>query len=553
MPPGLCFAFTVTVGCRGVSPKKLRTLLPQRDCFRFARNSPHGCAIRNGLGHKSQAGRKSKSLRCPGDAGEGSFCPAVAARASLVREGRTALLFFAARAIPVAGGGWRTLGLVRALGYADHMSTHSRSFPAPRRGALHEEQAPQEADREEKKRSAPRRRSGGKASPEQGADRQGPSRRSGRRVSGEPAAQAPARAKTGRGKKAEQPEHAAGEAHALPRWRQERREQRREARQQEQVLLARRWPDLPRSALPKEDFSVQVAARDYMQPLLEELGDRVITVRGRLVLARGTEPAAWAQNVWTEPRWIPITSIGSGARQLSALQRNWRAHIPTLGGHVRRLRLMQEQLPYVAARPLHFGTPAPSAPLGAFTLWEKDLMLASPRTTSPFADGEVQFVENREDPPGRAYLKLWEVFTLTGRTPAPGELCIDLGAAPGGWTWVLGRLGCRVFSVDKAELAPQVAAMPGVNHCLGSGFGLEPRHVGQVDWLFSDMICYPDRLLETVQEWLAADACRNVVCTLKFQAQTDHETARAFAAIPGGRLLHLSCNKHELTFVKLAD
>ena len=201
----------------------------------------------------------------------------------------------------------------------------------------------------------------------------------------------------------------------------------------------------------------------------------------------------------------------------------------------------------------HFGTPAPSAPLGAFTLWEKDLMLASPRTTSPFADGEVQFVENREDPPGRAYLKLWEVFTLTGRTPAPGELCIDLGAAPGGWTWVLGRLGCRVFSVDKAELAPQVAAMPGVNHCLGSGFGLEPRHVGQVDWLFSDMICYPDRLLETVREWLAADACRNVVCTLKFQARTDHETARAFAAIPGGRLLHLSCNKHELTFVKLAD
>ena len=203
------------------------------------------------------------------------------------------------------------------------------------------------------------------------------------------------------------------------------------------MLLARRWPDLPRSALPKEDFSVQVAARDYMQPLLEELGDRVITVRGRLVLARGTEPAAWAQNVWTEPRWIPITSIGSGARQLSALQRNWRAHIPTLGGHVRRLRLMQEQLPYVAARPLHFGTPAPSAPLGAFTLWEKDLMLASPRTTSPFADGEVQFVENREDPPGRAYLKLWEVFTLTragGTVHRPGRRTgrLDLGAGAAG-------------------------------------------------------------------------------------------------------------------------
>ena len=148
-------------------------------------------------GTKVKPGGKVNACAVREMRGEGSFCPAVAARAALVREGRTALFFFAARAIPVAGGGWRTLGLVRALGYADHMSTHSRSFPAPRRGALHEEQAPQEADREEKKRSAPRRRSGGKASPEQSADRQGPSRRSGRRVSGEPAAQAPARARPG--------------------------------------------------------------------------------------------------------------------------------------------------------------------------------------------------------------------------------------------------------------------------------------------------------------------------------------------------------------------
>ena len=122
-------------------------------------------------GTKVKPGGKVKACAVREMRGEGSFCPAVASRAALVREGRTALLFFAARAIPVAEGGWRTLGLVRALGYADHMSTHSRSFPAPRRGALHEEQAPQEADREEKKRSAPRRRSGGKASPEQGAER----------------------------------------------------------------------------------------------------------------------------------------------------------------------------------------------------------------------------------------------------------------------------------------------------------------------------------------------------------------------------------------------
>lgn len=313
--------------------------------------------------------------------------------------------------------------------------------------------------------------------------------------------------------------------------------------------------DLEPDRLPEDNFSVQVAARHYVRPLLEELGDRVLGARGRLVLARGSAPAAWAQNVWLHPRWIPVASIGDAARQLTAVQRNWRAHVPLPGvepGFRRRLALIGERLPHVAAHPLAFGDPVPAAPLGAFTLWSEDLLLAAQRTTSPFADGELIFQENREDPPGRAYLKLWETFTLLGRFPRPGELCVDLGAAPGGWTWVLASLGCRVFSIDKAPLAPQVGAMPGVNHCIGSGFALDPRHAGRVDWLFSDMICYPERLLDVVLRWLEAGACRNVVCTLKFQSETDHETARRFAAIPGGSLRHLSCNKHELTFVRLA-
>ena len=118
---------------------------------------------------------------------------------------------------------------------------------------------------------------------------------------------------------------------------------------------------------------------------------------------------------------------------------------------------------------------------------------------------------------------------------------------------MLAYLGCRVFSIDKAPLDPRVQRMPEVNHCIGSGFALDPRITGPVDWLFSDMICYPEKLLDTVLRWLEAGACRNIVCTLKFQSETDHETARRFAAIPGGSLRHLSCNKHELTFVRLAD
>ena len=302
-----------------------------------------------------------------------------------------------------------------------------------------------------------------------------------------------------------------------------------------------------------QDFCVYLAPRGFEADLLTELnlkGPRVLAQRGRLVLAQGAPaPCAWAQNVWHNPQWLSIDSIGDGVRQLKALQRNWHLHSVE---HHRRAALIEEQLPKVSKKPQVFGQPAPAGKLGAWTLWEPGLILAATHTASAYADGEVHFVENKTDPPGRAYLKLWEVFTLLHVYPRPGELCLDLGASPGGWTWVLGSLGARVFSIDRAELAPNVAALPTVAHCIGSGFGLDPRHAGAVDWLFSDMICYPDRLLETVRRWLAVGECRNYVCTLKFQAETDHETARAFAAIPGSRLMHLSCNKHELTWVLLA-
>jgi 23S rRNA (cytidine2498-2'-O)-methyltransferase len=179
-------------------------------------------------------------------------------------------------------------------------------------------------------------------------------------------------------------------------------------------------------------------------------------------------------------------------------------------------------------------------------------VLAAPRCSSPFPNGEVSFVEDRAAPPSRAYLKLWELFTLMGEKPRPGELCLDLGSSPGGWTWVLQTLGARVISVDKAPLDPRIAALPGVTMRRESAFALEPEKIGGIDWVFSDVVCYPRRLLALVERWLAAGNCRRFVCTLKFQGPTDHDTARSFAAIPGSRLLHLHQNKHELTWIRLS-
>jgi 23S rRNA (cytidine2498-2'-O)-methyltransferase len=291
-----------------------------------------------------------------------------------------------------------------------------------------------------------------------------------------------------------------------------------------------------------------LAAEGYVDELADELGV-VARAHGRLLTAPGPpRPAAWAANVWLDPREIPIASISDAAAKLRAIQRNWAVYAPVLH---RRAVLIQQQLPKVSAKPLVFGAPAPVAPLGSWTLLDAGTVLAAPQCTSPFPNGEAQFVEDRTGPPSRAYLKLWEALTVIGRRPRPGEVCLDLGSSPGGWSWALQQMGAHVISVDKAPLAPEIAGLPGVEHRRESAFSLDPYSVGPVDWLFSDVVCYPARLLALVERWLAAGACARFVCTVKFQGITDHAVARRFAAIPGSQLRHLFHNKHELTWVKL--
>jgi 23S rRNA (cytidine2498-2'-O)-methyltransferase len=271
------------------------------------------------------------------------------------------------------------------------------------------------------------------------------------------------------------------------------------------------------------------------------------TTHGRLLIADGSAvSSAWSANVWHDCVELPVGSIGTAAKALRDIQRNWAMYAPL---HHRRAALIQEKLPHVSAKPVVFPAAAPTAPLGSWTLLAPDRLLAAAHCGAPFPNGEVAFVEDREGPPNRAYLKLWEALVRFGRWPQPGERCIDLGASPGGWTYVLAKLGAVVVAIDKAPLDPKVAAMPGVEWRGESAFALEPASVGPVDLLFSDVVCYPARLLRLVERWRASGLVKNFVCTLKFQGDTDHDSAAAFAAIPGARVLHLHHNKHELTFM----
>jgi 23S rRNA (cytidine2498-2'-O)-methyltransferase len=287
------------------------------------------------------------------------------------------------------------------------------------------------------------------------------------------------------------------------------------------------------------------AFKDFNDELARELKNgKAIT--DRLFLSEVAQAPLWAQVIWSEVETVEITSVGDAVKALKA-RGKWWALYPN--EHHRRAQLIQDQLPKYKIPPLEFLGKIPDQEMGAWMMLDKNKVMIGKKTSSPFPQGEVQFVEDKVNSPSRAYLKLWEVFTLLKVKPAKGARCIDLGSCPGGWTWVLQQVGTQVISVDKAPLAENIAKLPRIEFLKKDAFALKPQDVGPVDWLFSDIICYPARLLELVNEWRASGMCKNFVCTIKFQGETDWETLAEFKKIPNSRIIHLIHNKHEVTWI----
>ena len=260
--------------------------------------------------------------------------------------------------------------------------------------------------------------------------------------------------------------------------------------------------------------------------------------------------AAWSLNTWRATERIEVTSVGNAAEALRARQRNWCALAVS---HRGRCGLIVDKLPYIAAKPLALGQPAPASPLGSFTLLTPTLRLAAASCTSPFPNGQPTFVVDHDGPPNRAYLKLWEALALLRAAPVAGAQVLDLGASPGGWTWSLARLGAQVTAVDRAPLDDQVMAMPNVRWRGESAFGMDPRAHTDVDWVFSDIIAYPNKILALAQRWIAAHPTVTLVFTIKLQGPTDFGVIDEFRQLPDARVVHLSTNKNELTLLRRAS
>mgnify|MGYP000947741587 CR=1 FL=1 len=299
------------------------------------------------------------------------------------------------------------------------------------------------------------------------------------------------------------------------------------------------------------DAACYHSAPGFAHHLEAELGD-AYRRDGDLYTAHGPARSVyWTRNIWQQPCTIEFDSISDAARALKSIQRNWAAYPTRLA---RRTALIAEALPSLPSRPKQFPFKVPQAPMGAFTLLDEHTLLASARCSSPWPNGELDFLEDTSGPPSRAYRKLWEALVLAGTMPAPGQTCIDAGASPGGWTWAIAGLGADVLAIDRAALDSRVLAMPGVRYLKHNAFTLKPEDLGPVDWLFSDVICYPEALYDWVASWLASGLAKNYICTIKMQGKDwNSDVTGLFASIPGSRTVHLWHNRHELTWMLTTD
>jgi len=297
-------------------------------------------------------------------------------------------------------------------------------------------------------------------------------------------------------------------------------------------------------------FTGYLAIHKFEHELEKELTLKGITEFqkfDRFYLVSGSHPdMIWAQVTAHDLEEHPIQSIGDGIKKLKSLGRNWALF--TIGNH-RRAQLIQDELPKYNTKPIPFRAPLPEKAMGFWTLKDANTILATQNTNNPYPLGEMTFQEDKVMPPSRAYLKLWEFFTLYAPEAINGGHAIDVGSCPGGWTWVLRTLDFdKTVSIDKAPIERRIYDLGKIDFKQESAFGLNPDDYEEFDWFCSDIICYPERLLNLVKRFMEAGKVKNFVCTLKYQAETDWESTLKFLEIPGSRIVHLHHNKHEVTW-----
>ncbi|WP_094092358.1 SAM-dependent methyltransferase [Legionella clemsonensis] len=297
--------------------------------------------------------------------------------------------------------------------------------------------------------------------------------------------------------------------------------------------------------MDKNIAAIYVAKPEFLNTLCEELGEVTAIIEDLIFSPRKHLKACFAQDIWLEPKLVKFQSISEAVKILRQAGKFWYLHPIS---QIRRSRLIEAQLRQYPPLERHF--PIAEIPsIGCFSLLDQHTLVYSNQRIKKWPQGQCFFIEDKINPPNRAYLKLWEALTLLEKYPKQGEWALDLGASPGGWTYVVQSLGAKVTAIDKAPLDAKIAKLPGVNFLQQSAFALEPAHVERsYDWVFSDIACYPERAYTLINKWIESGKARQLIFTIKLQGKTDLASIKPFQAIPNSYVTQLFYNKHETTF-----
>ncbi|MGI4840153.1 MAG: 23S rRNA (cytidine(2498)-2'-O)-methyltransferase RlmM [Janthinobacterium lividum] len=101
---------------------------------------------------------------------------------------------------------------------------------------------------------------------------------------------------------------------------------------------------------------------------------------------------------------------------------------------------------------------------------------------------------------------------------------VDLGAAPGGWTYQLVRRGMLVTAIDNGPMAESLMDTGLVKHLMTDGFTYKPKPT--VDWMVCDIVEKPARNAALLETWLGEGLCREAVVNLKLPMKQRYAEVR---------------------------
>jgi 23S rRNA (cytidine2498-2'-O)-methyltransferase len=170
---------------------------------------------------------------------------------------------------------------------------------------------------------------------------------------------------------------------------------------------------------------------------------------------------------------------------------------------------------------------------------------------SPFVGG-FNNVEDDKKAPSRAYRKIVEAQLVMGKKISEGELLVDLGACPGGWTYIARKNGARVISLDRSLLEDSLMQDDLVTFLKTDAFKYRPEE--KIDWAVSDIISTPDRILELIDYWVIGKNCNHFIFTIKFQGDKGYGILEKFKTTASKCdyqiiIKQLNANKNEVTIM----